>query len=477
MLDDEGEPVVNPKEQEVFIKAAELLVDQKLSRGDAAMGLNELEHRTRTGKLWEGNNLVLRLRLAIRGYVDFTFSGMNEDGDEITTAYRVDLPELMPEDRRKALEAVLDDMKGAPRTSYSNHLLSGHLISACGHSRYGAARANQGDVVYRCSNTATIKDGHTCRSIPGEETEGLVWNEVTKLLTDPDAIKALVDDWLGGIPDRAESYRARLQEIESKLTKLRNTRRKKITMLVASLDDDDEEDQKLIDELKTEIAAKEKELREEQERITEWLEDAENKEERAETMRGVIDRVGENMGELSQPEKKGILELLRVRIEIQGESKPRRAGGSKDPMLEWHRENRIPIPVGVSDEQWARVEGILGGRKPKPDDRGCFDMLLEKLRNDAGWHDYDHDERMGGKGWAFFYRVARRWFSSGLYAEALEGYGPHEGVPAPDGYTLPPMKIYGVIDDSPEDFVKSEVCGATTSTKGITATDAERAAA
>lgn len=478
MLDEEGEPIVNPKEQEVALKAAELMIDQKLSRGDAAMELNELEHRTRTGKLWEGNNLVLRLRLAVRGYVDFTFSGMNEDGEEITTSYRVDLPELMPEDRRKALEAVLDDMKGTPRTSYSNHLLSGHLISACGHSRYGAARSEQGDVVYRCSNSETIKEGHTCRSIPGEETEGLVWDEVTKLLTDPDAIKALVDDWLGGIPDRAESYRARLQEIDSKLNKLRNTRRKKIAMLVASLDEDDEEDQKLIDELKTEIAAKEKELREEQERITEWLEDAEHKEERADNMRGVIDRVSANMDDLSRADKKGILELLRVRVEIQGESQPRRAGGSKDPMLEWHRENQILIPAGVSSEQWVRVEGILaGGRKPKPDDRGCFDMLLEKLRNDAGWHDYDRDERIGGKGWGVFYRVARRWFTSGQYAQALEMYGPHEGVPAPDGYTLPPMKIYGVIDDSPEDVVKTEAGGQITSTKGITAADAERAAA
>ncbi|MFE4367836.1 hypothetical protein ACFRMN_06155 [Streptomyces sp. NPDC056835] len=60
-------------------------------------------------------------------------------------------------------------------------------------------------------------------------------------------------------------------------------------------------------------------------------------------------------------------------------------------------------------------------------------MLLEKLRNDAGWHDYDRDERIGGKGWAVVHRVARRWFTSGLYAEALEAYGPHEGVPAPDG--------------------------------------------
>lgn len=195
-------------------------------------------------------------------------------------------------------------------------------------------------------------------------------------------------------------------------------------------------------------------------------------------MRGVIDRVGLNVGDLSRSEKKGILELLRVRVEIQGESKPRRAGGSRDPMLEWHRENEIPIPTGVSSEQWARVEGILaGGRKSKPDDRGCFDMLLEKLRNDAGWHDYDRDERMGGKGWGFFYRGARRWFSSGLYAEALKAYGLYEGVQAPDGYTLPPMKIYGAIDDSPEEVVKTEAGERISSTKGITAADAGRAAA
>ncbi|MEU0344197.1 recombinase family protein [Streptomyces bobili] len=479
MLDEEGEPTVNPAELEQILKFAELAIDRKLSRGECAKELNELGYRTRTGKLWEGNNLILRMRLAIRGFVDFSFSGMNEDGEEITTSYRLELPPLFEdESRRKALEAVLDDMKGNPRTSYSNHLLSGHLMSLCGHSRYGVSRSALNDVVYRCSNHATLAEGHTCKQIPGEETEQVVWDEVAKLLTDPEAIKGLVDEWLGSIPERAESYRARLKEIDEKLNKLRNTRRKKIAMLVASLDEDDEEDQKLIDELKDEIASKEKELREEQERITEWLEDAEHKEERAGSMRSLIDRVGTNVQDLDKMDKKRILELLQVRVDIVGDSRSGQKGGTKDPMLEWHRESGITIPLGVSDEQWSQVEGILaGGRKPKPEDRPCFEMLLEKLRHGKGWHHYDLDERMGGKGWQFFYRLGRRWFADGMYAQALEALAPYEGTAAPDGYTLPPMKIYGVIDDSPEDVVKSEAGELTGSTRGITADGAERIAA
>ncbi len=477
MLDEEGEPVVNPDEQKVIFDAAELMIDRKVSRGEAAKELNELGHRTRTGKHWEGNNLVLRLRLAVRGYVDFTFSGMNEDGEEVVTPYRLKLPELMPEDRRKALETALEDMKGTPRTSYSNHLLSGHLFSQCGHSRYGAARHQYNDLIYRCSNQATAAEGHTCKRIPGMAVEKVVWDEVAKLLTDPDAVKGLIDEWLGGVPERAESYRARMQEIDIKLNKLRNTRRKKIAVLVASLDEDDECDLKLIEELKEEIATKEKELREEQERVAGWLEEAEHKEEKAGSMHALIDRVGANIKDLDRVDKKRILELLQVRVQIVGEGKAGRAGGSKDPMLEWHRENEIAIPLTVSDEQWGRVAGILAGRrKPQPEDRACFEMLLEKLRHDKGWHDYDHDERMGGKGWGFFYRLGRRWFSGGTYAQALEALDPYEGVPAPDGYTLPRMKIYGSIDVSPEDVVKSVVDERTTSTKGITAESAALAA-
>jgi DNA invertase Pin-like site-specific DNA recombinase len=478
-LDEDGEPVVNPNELEVILKAAELLVDKRLSRGQAAAELNEAGYRTRTGKLWEGNNLVLRLRLAVRGYVDFSFSGMNEDGEEITTSYRVELPPLFEDEaRREALEEALKDMKGTPRTSYSSHLLSGHLFSLCGSSRYGVSRSGQNDFVYRCSNQATAAEGHTCKQIDGEATEAIVWGEVEKLLTDPDAIKGLIDEWLGSIPDRAESYRARMKEIDDKLHRLRNTRRKKIAMLVASLDEDDEEDQKLIVELKEEIASKEKELREEQERIAEWLEEAEHKEERADNLRSVIDRVGTNVQGLSKADKKGVLELLRVRVDIVGDSVSGQKGGTKDPMLEWHREKGVEIPLAVSDEQWARVEGILaGGRKPKREDRPCFEMLLEKLREKKGWHDYDRDERMGGKGWGFLYRLGRRWFADGMYAAALEEMTPYVGVPAPDGYTLPPMKIYGVIDDSVEDVVntsekavKAEAGGRTPSTKGIRGT-------
>jgi DNA invertase Pin-like site-specific DNA recombinase len=472
MLDEDGEPVVNPAELKQIELFANLAIDRKLSRGEAAKAMNEAGHRTRTGKLWEGNNLILRMRLAIRGYVDFNFSGMNEDGEEVTTSYRLELPPLFEnEARRKALEAVLEDMKGAPRTTYSNHLLSGHLMSQCGHSRYGVARSEHNDVIYRCSNTATLDEGHTCKQIPGKETEGYVWGEVAKLLANPDEIMGLVDEWLGSVPDRAESYRARLQEIDSKLNKLQTTKRKKIALLVAALDGDDDEDQALVEELKEEIASKIKELREEQERITEWLEEAEHKEEKAQGMRSVIDRIGANVLDLSTPDKKRVLELLQVRVDIVGESKSGRAGGSKDPMQEWHREKGIDIPLGVSDEQWGRVEGILaGGRKPKPEDRACFEMLLEKLRENKGWHDYDRDDRMGGKGWQFFYRLARRWFMDGMYAAALEALAPYVGVATPVGYTLPPMKIYGAIDDSPEDVVKTEVGGRTASTKGIRAT-------
>ncbi|WP_330468722.1 recombinase zinc beta ribbon domain-containing protein [Streptomyces longwoodensis] len=462
----------------MIFKAAEFLVDMKMSRGQAADELNALGYRTRTGKLWEGNNLILRLRLAVRGYVDFTFSGVNEDGEEITTSYRLELPPLFEDEgRRKALESALEDMQGTPRTTYSNHLLSGHLYSLCGHSRYGATRSDQGDVVYRCSNQATQAEGHTCKQIPAEPTEAFVWDEVAKLLADPDAIKSLIDDWLGSVPERAESHRARLKEIEDKLNRLRNTRRKKIAALVAALEDDDD-DHSLIEEIKEEIGKKEKELRDEQERITEWLEESEQKEEKAAGMRSTIDRVGANVRELDQVSKKRILELLQVRVEIVGDSTSGQKGGTKDPMLEWHREKGVEIPLAVSDEQWARVEGILaGGRKPKLEDRACFEMLLEKLREIKGWHDYDRDERMGGKGWGFFYRLARRWFTDGSYAKALDVMHPYVGTEAPTGYTLPPMKIYGAIDDSPEEEVESQVRGRTPSTKGITADGAERVAA
>ncbi|WP_052397137.1 recombinase family protein [Streptomyces sp. NRRL F-5123] len=470
MLDEDGEPVINPAEQKNIFKATEFLVDGKMSRGEAANALNELKRFTRTGKQWTGDNLVLRLRLAVRGYVDFSFSGVNEDGEEIMTSYRLELPPLFEsEERRKALEAVLDDMKGAPRTNYGSHLLSGHLFSVCGHGRHGVHRHDTDDLSYRCSNPATAAEGHDCKPIPGEEVEELVWDEVSKLISDPEAIMGMVDKWLGSVPERAESYRARSKEIDAALNTLRNARRKKIAMLAASLDEDDEMDMKLIDELKGEIAAKEQKLREEQDRIAEWLEEVDSKKQRADAMRKTIDQVKANVTTLNPADKKRILELLRVRVEIVGDNTIARSGGSKDPMIEWHRSNKIKIPVGVSDEQWQRIKSILeGGSKPKPEDRACFEMLLEKLRHEKSWHDYNRDERMGGKGWAYFYRIARRWFDGGLYALALEALGQYEGVLAPDGYTLPPMKICGVIDDSPEGLVKPGAGGPTTSTKGIT---------
>lgn len=53
--------------------------------------------------------------------------------------------------------------------------------------------------------------------------------------------------------------------------------------------------------LKEEISSEEKDLREERERIAEWLEDAERKEERADGMRSLIGRLGAKVQDPDAP--------------------------------------------------------------------------------------------------------------------------------------------------------------------------------
>lgn len=436
---------LNPLEIAVVEKAEELFVQspETLTREEVARHLNALGYRTRRGKEWEGGNLAGRLLAGLKGYVDFEFAGENEDGQAITTLYRVEVPKTLPDDRAEALAAAL--ARGSrTKAKHGRYLLSGRLFSLCGTHRTGATVPDSGERYYRCMGTREGVQNHDCWELPANEVEAEVWGEVQSLMGDKAKLHKLVDKWLGSVPDRVDSYRRRLAELDEQMEKKRGSRKRKIALLLASVEDDDD-DASLVEELRVELKGQEDDLAQERERVAEWLADAEAQAGRAASMLALVDKVDRNMENFNLDQKIDLLDLLDVRVQIMGKGHPRHKGNS-DPIAEWHRETGTPIPAEVTDEMWAKVEGILSSTRQWKDVRGGFEVMLDKVRTDQSWRVYSGDERIGGRSSTSLYRSASRWWDTGEYELALKALTPYQGVLARPPYVLPPMEVTGAVD-------------------------------
>lgn len=456
-LNEDGEPVLNPAEVKQVEAFADYVLDapEPVTREDVARHLNSMGYRTRTGKLWEGGNLAGRIRASLKGYVEFNFGGENEDGEEITTTFRIDVPKALEDDRAEAVLAYLGRTSRMRNVAASKYLLSNRLISVCGAHRTGASvtegRAiNTAGRYYRCmagrQGTEITERHEDCWELPVEEVDAAVWSEIEGLLNNKGKLQELVEGWLGTVPERAASYRRRISELDVQIEKKRKNRKKKIALLLASVDEDDadQDDAKLVEELKTELKAQETELAEEKDRVTEWLEEAEAQEERARDLLKAVANVNTER-DFTLTQKLDLMDLLDIRVQITDKGVPRHKG-LVDPITEWHRETGTPVPAALTDEMWDRVKDILSGTRQWKDVRGAFDVMLEKLRTAKPWNEYSGSERIGGRGYTTLYRRVHHWHSSGEYQAALEALRGFDAAPVPPAYRLPHMLVTGAVD-------------------------------
>ncbi|MGW0861260.1 recombinase family protein [Streptomyces sp. NPDC002611] len=451
MIDPEtGDVIVNPLEAVVIEKAVEFLVDypEYLTRGEVAKKLNALGYRTRKGHLWDGSNLAQRIRKALRREVIFTFNA----GTENEVQHAFELPEIIPEARAWAAEAALA-RTAKTKSAANDYPLSTRLISLCGAGMVGGVDNRTGTRKYRCQK---VRDGkeyeHDCQSLYADDVEAAVMAEVTALISNPEKLHGLIKEALGTTPDRLDSYRRRLAEIDETLEKKRKTRKKAIARLLAAVDFDDDEDDDFaeemrqeIEELKARYKEEEADLIQERERVESWIADTEGEEERALQVLAAADKLRTKVGRLSKREQADLIEMLDIQVQVEGTAKVHRSG-NVDPISKWHWETGTEVPVEVTDEMWEKVSSIISNTQKWKDVRGAFEVMLEKVRTGTPWQEYDKSERLGGRSYTSMMRRVRHWDESGEYRQALKMLEPYRKVPVAPQFSLPPMRITGTID-------------------------------
>jgi DNA invertase Pin-like site-specific DNA recombinase len=418
---------------------------------ETADKLNLLEYVTRSGKPWTGDNAANRFSKStvLDGYAEFRISCDVDDEDEDAEpykVYRISVPKPLSDEK---CEALKENFAGSARqkSAHRSYHLSGRIAAQCGGHYTGYTRTDTGVSYYKCAGT---RMGLKCRcsEIPAADIEGVVWREMESILSDTGRFRELVSDWMGFTPQRIASYERRIAQIDEKLERLGDTKKERMLSLLEKLADAGDEDidletlKGLKADLKDQNKEEAKKLRDEKERVQEWLDDARSQVERAQEIMAAIDEMAFSVERATWEQKSDLLKLLDIEVTVTGAAMSHRKGVA-DPLTEWHRSSKRMVPARVVDEDWATVEGLLPGARQKGvSAREAFEAILYKLRTAEKWSALIPSEGS----WNSIYRRAKAWHASGAWEAALDALGAYEGVAVPELYTLPPMQITGCVD-------------------------------
>ncbi len=409
---------------------------------------------------WAGANLTRTFRqTALDGYIVYrnterihgTTLRRDADGNPLYgDTVHIPVPTPLPPERISAVRNAL-----APRSftkvGDKGYVLSGRMFSPCGYRYTGNYRSSRDRTTYRCMGRKSTPPCE-CKEILAEPMEAAVWSEIVKVIGNGENLACLAAEWLGGIPERAASYRERIAELDAQIELSRTTRKRKLLGLAAAFTSDADNDggdlaediQNTIKKMKTELAERENRLVATREETVEWLEDAEEQTARAREVIDLIAATRPELGTLTYEQKSDLLQLLDVRIEVtSGHTGQLRPAGC--PFEEWFTSRGQLVPPPLSDEQWARMEHLFPELRKDPRNippRRAVEGALTKVRNGIQWKELPSSF---GK-YLGIYQKALSYMNDGRWEGVMKTLGDYDGTPVPPRYVMPDFKITGSFD-------------------------------
>ncbi len=173
---------------------AACLVDQRMSTLATARHLNALGRSSRGGGPWDAR-MVRHLATTGLGWSGtWQYRRGDRRGRNRTSApVEVAVPAILsPETHQAVMAAVERTTTGRGSTTRKHaYLLSGLVISPHGRTYQGITNSS-GLRMMRCAGRDTLlppSEQCSCRRVPAETIERLVWEEVVKALSDPDELR------------------------------------------------------------------------------------------------------------------------------------------------------------------------------------------------------------------------------------------------------------------------------------------------
>ncbi|MDX3260675.1 recombinase family protein [Streptomyces sp. MI02-2A] len=457
-------PVPNPEEVRTLELAIEYLVDLQRNIAETCDELNKLSRPTRKGKPWNPTSLrKIIMGNAIQGFVRYRDpeSGLSEaerddDGNFVNgETHEVKLPKIIPTERVNAARAAIKRLgKYRTATSSREYLITKRMIGRCGNAYIGAHATTQTSAaVYRCNGSV----GHDtrgktkcgCPQIQAEAVEKFVWDAIVIGLKDTENLRSLADQWLGGIPERSENYRIRIEELETAIAKKRKSRKSKILAMITISDDITDEDgnvdKTMVEELKTALMKQEQDLEQELTNVRKWLADAEAEEKRVADVLALADQISPRLEELTDRQRRDVIELFDVKVIVTDQTN---SGVLRPSVVEqYFQESGKLIPGPLTDEQWERISHVLPGPKNERDAkrwtsrRKVLDAMFYKARHALRWNELP-SEVMGSTTYRSLKLMAVDLVEGGYLAKAVDLLGDYGGSPVPDPVRLPGLDIH-----------------------------------
>ena len=318
--------VINEAEAHTVRTAVAFIVDEALTTWVAAERLNALGLLPRRSTRWTHHNLRRQLLDARIGGTWHYGRGPGWGRGQATTDIEVAIPALIDAQRHAALLAALASTSTGPRdpADESFYLLSrGILTGPCGGNFHGVYRRDRSLHQYRCINSRT--EAHPrceCRRINGHDLDSIVWDAVTDLLGHPERLLAMASDYLGLRPEQVDLEDGQIAQLETKIATIDRARSDAaVRGLKAGLEPEDIQTAQA--EMNSELA----QLRAHLARLTAWQRQSHTDSERVSELMRLANSAGERLGVMAPVERRQVLDLLSLRVNVTGWSPCDECGG------------------------------------------------------------------------------------------------------------------------------------------------------
>jgi DNA invertase Pin-like site-specific DNA recombinase len=333
----------DPEEAPVVERAAALLLEDGLTLGECADKLNADGSRPRKAPRWDTTSLRWMLsNEALAGTLVWARPPTTVQRDRPRRSHRttgkygdpieIPVPAILDRARFDRVQAALAETAQGDRTANRVYMLSGRITAPCGRLYRGWWRNDRNRRLYRCSgrNTGECR----CRTIAADDMERLVWEEIVRVLEEPERITELARRW----SQRAERASTDTQALDRRIASLQGALERAYTAgLTSGLDSD------ALQAATASIAADLATLRRERATLQVAQADA------AETRRRLVGlrELAARATAMSALDRARLVRLLDVRVQV---------AGFCEPTGDWpHRftfDVEGVLPLFASGERW-----------------------------------------------------------------------------------------------------------------------------
>jgi site-specific DNA recombinase len=318
--------VVDEHNAETIKIAASLLVDQGCSTGETVERLNGLGRVTAKGKRWD--HMLLRHMMRRRTMV----------------------PAILDEARFAQVQEALDRTNLTRRPRDQVYPLSLRIVGNCGAPFHGVFRRELDNRYYSCNNKKWENRHQRCddQSIRADDIEYVVWEQVCDLLSKPERLVTLAEEYLGLRGQQIAVERDEYEDTQTKVDKLdRAIQNVLITSAKAGLAPAD------IEAAVIDLTRERDALKRHLAMIESWRADSQKASQRMRRLWELAEAAHRRLPSMTPEEQKQVLELLDVRVTVLEHAKKSSGGRVLAPA-------RIRIEGLVSDQ-------LLSGDAPTRD--------------------------------------------------------------------------------------------------------------